>query len=192
MATTLKMVVDAMRDHDAIHAPGSESNQWQGLVGDDARVLNDDLDIEVNDKWAAFWLAVAARDWAEAERFGDINPDWREEDEPTPACPDCDARPETRTCIVCQETWTGTDCGHGEEPEITGEYDCDMICDSCRIDLADDDKIEALHREAVDHGDQATANDCCEAFRIGAGDAMDRVALVMAHAIADARAQSTT
>lgn len=85
--STLASIAAAMREHDRMHAPGSTSCQWQEFVRDcgaeygvepwdDAASL---VDVETDSDFAEYWRAVAARDYATAALFGDVDPEWLHE-----------------------------------------------------------------------------------------------------------------
>lgn len=80
----LSTITEAMRDHDREHAPGSETAQWQAFC-EDAQAqygvlpyADEASDVEVDEGFADFWRAIAARDYAEADRWGDVSSEWLE------------------------------------------------------------------------------------------------------------------
>lgn len=71
----LREIYRLMEQHDRVHAPGSESMQWQAFQESLAESM-----IKVNYDFAAFWTAVASHDWDKAEKHGFVPDCWKEED----------------------------------------------------------------------------------------------------------------
>lgn len=79
---TLYEITEAMRAHDRVHAPGSESAQWQDYCEDAYRryhvepFIDKAYDIEVGHRFREFWLLVAAGQYKQARYLGDVPDEW--------------------------------------------------------------------------------------------------------------------
>lgn len=123
---TIATITEAMRDHDRIHAPGSESPQWGAYVEDCRQVLGAtpyDIDggVVVSAEFAAYWTAIANRDYSTAEAFGDVNPDWIAEDQPEPIKSLDDLFAAMRDRSPSVGSWDDLPSFGGDEPSDTRE-----------------------------------------------------------------------
>lgn len=79
---TYRKITEEMRAHDRKVAPGSESPQWQAYCSDYYEATGESPgsslreDDEPSVDFSSFWLAVSQRDYTEASRHGDVDPDW--------------------------------------------------------------------------------------------------------------------
>lgn len=79
----LRQLTEAIRAHDRVYAPGSESPIWGDYLEDIRQygldpLDNEDLDKDIRDDVAQWWLAVVDHDWDTARATGDIDEGWPE------------------------------------------------------------------------------------------------------------------
>ena len=92
---TLHDITELMREHDRIHAPGSESDQWGEFCANAVRQYgtmpysDKAYDTPVDDEFARFWSAVAEHDYKAAAGYGDVPNEWIEDNGDTFSCAEC-------------------------------------------------------------------------------------------------------
>lgn len=148
----MKEVIDAMREHDRVHAPGSESSQMQAFYEDLRRrgLASAEICSEAPEDFAAFWMAVASRNYHEASNHGDVSDEWWESLDSSVACvcSECGARAEMdcSPSLLDGEVRECPWCGEKAFSQVEDE-EVEMSEDPNLLDVQDD--VEATRNRVA-------------------------------------------